>query len=383
MKTLINFPSDFSPIVIVTGDRRENPPQCEGDLLSYSLSNTDILYITYLNLPNAIIYSDKVFVMETETFISQHFGKKNILVIGSPAVNLLSRRINDRCAFRFSISDETRIHLNDQNEFINMHLSDEDDFFIYQQCLEGISDIDKILHRFVGLDPDLDELRRKANIIVPEFQKTRIYKELKTHPTRPIRFLMNKLSKPGIFDSLSKTTRGESIPAYKDYGLVSITKNPFCIDREDSDYWIIYVGGVHGPATALGLKLLSDKDAFDDHPFGGVFEVRLPRFVGYFEKIQKSKARWETPAYSEDSMPPQDIGINNTLKAFMSSPSKKADKQQRFFNQDFCNLLKSVCEEQDHILRLPNHIPFHLIMLLIFGNLFLIMKKLVISLYMI
>jgi len=171
---------------------------------------------------------------------------------------------------------------------------------------------------------------------------------------------MNKLSKPGIFDSLSKTTRGESIPAYKDYGLFDNQKS-FCIDREDSDYWIIYVGGVHGLQQPW-TKTASDKDAFDDHPFGEFLKSDFLGLLDILKRYRKVKSLG-TPAYSEDSMPPQDIGINNTLKAFMSSPSKKADKQQRFFNQDFVIFSNLFVKNKDHILRLPNHIPFHLIML--------------------
>ena len=349
MKSLTNFPEDFDPIIVVTGDRRENPPRCKGDLLAYSLSTIDLLYINYLNLKHAMVYSDKVFAMENDDYLSQKFGKTNILVIGSPAVNLLSRRINDRCAFRFSIADETRILLSDQNEFIEKYCRDEDEdaFFIYQQCLEGITEIEKVLNRFVGLEPNFEELRRKAEHLVPEFLKTKLSTQSnRPISTRPIRFLMNKLSRPGIYDSLSGCTRGESIPAYKDYGLVSMIRNPFSLDETDNDYWIIYVGGVHGPATAHGLKLFSEKDAFVAHPYGGVFEVLIHRYAGYFERIQRSRARWETPGYESKSMAPHELGINNSLKSFLSSPSNRNDTKQKSFNQKFCSLLSAVCEEQ-------------------------------------
>ncbi len=107
MKLLTRFPEDFQPLVIVTGDRREMPPQSRGDMLAYSVSNSDVMYLNFLNLKNALILTDKMFAVEPEEHLRRKFGQTNILVIGSPAVNLLARRINGKSIFRFAISEET------------------------------------------------------------------------------------------------------------------------------------------------------------------------------------------------------------------------------------------------------------------------------------
>lgn len=342
MKTLRSFPEEFSPLVVIAGDRREVPPQSRGDLLAYSVSSTDFMYLSYLNIHNALLLSDKQFVIENDEVLRRRFGETNILVIGSPAVNLLARRINDQSIFRFSISAETKIELEEQDYFIDKFVETEDDRFIYYQCLEGIVRVDSILARYVGLDPNIDELRHRAEQIVPEFMKTRICADLKANP-RPIRNLMHKLDKPGIYDSLADINRGEAIPAAKDYGLISVMKNPFA---ENGDFHIIYVAGVHGPGTALGVKLLSEKNAFIDHPYGGIYEVNIDRFAGFFERFQKSKAKWETRPYEEHGNSPDEIIQKRRLvKAFLSSPAGKDDSVQQQFNKRLKTTLSDSCKK--------------------------------------
>ncbi|MFP5286690.1 MAG: hypothetical protein ACLGI9_13190, partial [Thermoanaerobaculia bacterium] len=71
-------------------------PKTSGDLLAYSASTLDLLYLPKLQLPpNTLILSDKIFVIERPEIIRQLCREVNILTIGSPAVNLFSRRINE------------------------------------------------------------------------------------------------------------------------------------------------------------------------------------------------------------------------------------------------------------------------------------------------
>lgn len=323
--TLCNFPEGFDPLVVVTGDRREIPPKSNGDLLAYSVSCTDFWYLNGNKLGDALVLSDKQFVVDDDDTLRRRFGEKNMLVIGSPAVNLLSRRINDRSLFRFSITQETKEELFEQDELIKEIAHSDEDLYIYYQCLEGVLDIDSILLRFKG-DPDIDGLRNRATSIVNRFKKTKICSNLAIH-RRPIRYLMHKLDIPGIYDSLSKTIRGTAMPQNRDYGLISLLPNPF--SREQNKFYIIYVAGVHGPGTALGLKLLSQKIAFEDHPYGGVFEVNLRQFASYFEKLSASKARWETGSYSINDASPNVVS-SKMMKVFLSSPSGHDNVQEQF-----------------------------------------------------
>ncbi len=342
MRTLRGFPEEFSPIVIVTGDRREIPPVSKGDVLAYSVSNTDIMYMNFLHkqkldLNSALVLSDKQFVTDSDSELAQKFGNTHILVIGSPAVNLLARRINEQCSFRFSISDETKKELQEQDDLCNEFIFDEEDLYIYHQCLEGILDEDSIVSRFTELDPHMDELREKARKIIPVFKKTKICRDLHAIP-RPFKYLMHKLDKPGVFDTLSGNVRGEALGPYRDFGIITITDNPF---SQDDKYSIVYVAGVHGPGTALGLKMLSDKAYFNNHPFGGVYDVKLSRFATYFEKIQKSVVRWDTPGYEE--LDYIDNPVNHRkMTAFVSSPSSKEDVEQIEFNKQIKLLLENI-----------------------------------------
>ncbi len=358
--SLKDFPEAFTPLIVVTGDRREVPPISKGDVLSYSFSSTDIMYLSSLGLSvskahedNGLVVSDKQFVTDSDEKIRSRFGETNILVIGSPAVNLLACRINELSSFRFSISDETKDELVQQDEFHREYIEDEDDLFIYYQCLDGVFDIDAILARFADLEPQIETLREKAERIVPAFEKTLICRDLHANP-RPIRYMLHKLDQPGIYDSLSGTVRGKAIGPYKDYGLIAVMKNPFC---SAGDYHLIYVAGVHGPGTAIGLKMLGRRKSFDIHPFGGVYEVRINRFHSYYDKIQRSRGRWETPAYGLDEYGniPDPV---SSIQVFLSSPASKGDEQQESFNKGLRSLLREVCLERSFDLKV--HGPYTL-----------------------
>lgn len=343
MKPLTEFPDAFQPLIVITGDRREVPPQSRGDVLAYSVSSTDYMFINHLMLGESQVVSDKQFVISSEEDLRNRFGASNLLVVGSPAVNLLSRRINEAAAFRFSISEETRSELREQNRFLAEYIEyEEDDLFVYHQCLEGILETGDILRRVMDLAPNLEELTLRADRIVAAFKQTQICRNLQTG-ARPVRYLMHKLDKPGIWDSLAHVNRGETIGANKDYGLISVLQNPF---SDSDEYSIIYVAGVHGPATALGLRLLRKSEAFTNRPFGGVYEVNLERFAPFFDKIQHSKERWETRPYDVDAYERALAGDSKRLvKAFLSSPAGKNDQKQKDFNLNLLELLKSIATE--------------------------------------
>ncbi len=348
MKSLVSFPEGFSPLVIVTGDRREVPPLSRGDVLAYSFSTTDIVYLPHFRIPRSgdhvdhgTVLSDKQFAVDPEEVLRRRFGKTNILVVGSPAVNLLARRINRQSAFRFSISEETHKELAEQDDFMDKFVISEDDLFIYHHCLEGTLDVEAIVARFVGRVPDIASLRKKAKRMVAHFKHTLICRNLKTHH-RPIRYLMHKLDRPGIFDSLSRTNRGASIGAYKDYGLIAVLPNLFSLGEE---YSIIYVAGVHGPGTAAGLRMLGDKKSFIDHPYGGIYEVNIDRFASFFEKIRQSPGRWETPGYNDRDYPVPPV--QRSARAFLSSPSGRTDRGQRSFDTRLRSLLQDACARRE------------------------------------
>jgi hypothetical protein len=356
MKTLRNFPEDFYPLVIVTGDRREIPPQSKGDILAYSVSSTDFMYMNYLNTNNCLVLSDKQFAIESEVQLKDKFGSCNLLIIGSPAVNILARKINELFMFRFAISQETKTELFEQYDFMNEYILTQDDLNIYHHCLDGILDVEMIIKGFVGFDPNIEALRERTNFITNEFKKTMICSNLKTFP-KPIKYLMHKLDKPGIYDSLANIDRGKAVSESKDYGLISIVRNPFALK---DDYYIIYVAGVHGPGTAEGLKLLSDKNAFIDHPFGGVYEVIINQFKDFFDRIQASKVRWETGAYKIEDVDSSIISPKKKMQVFLSSPAKTNDDKQHYFNDNIRDIFTQISNEENFLLNFED--PYSIIL---------------------
>jgi hypothetical protein len=342
MKTLVDFPERFAPLVAVTGDRREVPPKTIGDLLAYSVSTTDVMFMSHLCLGECPVVSDKQFVDERDSVLKRRFGNTNILVIGSPAVNLLARKINNQSMFKFQITKETKETIAEQYRLIRELDLEADGLYVYYHCLEGMLNVDTILSRFSGLEPNIKAYRESALSIVSAVKETRLFSNLQPRQ-RPIRLLMHKLDKPGIRDELQDIIRGESTSPHKDYGLISLFPNPFA---SSSEFKIIYVAGVHGPGTAAGLKLLSEKTGLTDHPYGGVYEVRLDRLHRYYERIIRCQPRWETPAYKESEVPIKYRSCKKELRVFISSPAKKEDKTQIEFDALLRTRLTSMCEER-------------------------------------
>jgi hypothetical protein len=306
---------------------------------------------------DAAILTDKQFVTQKEDDIRRRFGETNILVIGSPAVNLLARRINRFSPFHFDISDETLAELAEQERILDECEDDEDDLYIYHQCLEGIMDVTAILSRFVGRVTQLAKIRAKAEQITARFRTTLICQRCEGTQMRPIRYLLHKLDRPGIVDPhFGHMSRGVAITQSKDYGLISIFPNPFRTTESNSTY-VIYVAGVHGPGTALGVKMLSHKQAFAEHPFGGVFEVNINQFVPYFDRIPASKdPRWESRVHTKSDPPPPPPTIS--YQAFLSSPKKTGDVDQAESNRQLIVRLTNICTKLGIRLRIEDAYSF-------------------------
>lgn len=347
-KVLTNFPEAFYPIVVVVGDRREDPPKSMADLLAYSVSSVDVLFLQRLNLGRVDILSDKVFVLEDLQTLRRKYNCTNLLVIGSPAVNLLARKINDSALFCFNISEEAKRKLARQEEILDEIKFDQESLQIYREILLGANSADKVLFKFKdrpGLDKELGDqckglLRRYKNTGLKRWKD-----------------LIHEFDRPGIKDPIDKTIHGRSPKPHLDYGLISIARNPF---SSDDKHLTVYVAGVHGPGTAHCVKLLADKSAFQTHPYGGVVEIKIDIFKGWTERVYDAKINWQTASYKEkdDRVPDSFIKIIHTMvigpespkrkKAiFISSPYNKDDKVQKKFNSTIGQIFKKFHEERN------------------------------------
>jgi DNA-binding XRE family transcriptional regulator len=297
-RTLLDFPEAFLPLVVVCGDRREVPQRDRGDLFAYNLATTDLMFFPTLGLGprDVTVRSDKVFVRMDDTYLTEAFGKVNLLVIGSPAVNHAARRINTSSLFRFNFPP--RVHTLIEGLRRAKDLNDK----TIPQMLVDVTDF---IERREGWDREA-YLAHKQKLGQPVDQKRlpaveRLIDEvLEQH--RP-KALMSDLRGHGLLDPVAYTVHALYTRQDNDFGLISVAPNPFARaeDAESDNYISIVVGGIHGPGTAHAVRMLGERH-FADHPYGGVVEVELDLDQSWPGRMENATVKWQTRPYDRQQL---------------------------------------------------------------------------------
>ena len=267
VRTLVDFPHAFLPISVVIGDRREKEPKTRGDLFALSASPAELRWIHSLGLPqDTEIIPDKIFMTAGEKYIQENYGLRNLLVIGSPAANHVARLANETAFFPFAV-----------------------DPGVYEQWKKMSAEISEIGDDRTKLtnysyDPRINEL---------------------------LRFYMNQYRKGGFIDpTYTFVKRGETIPYDRDYGVVTISKNPFEPDSS-GNFCCILAAGVHLPGTMHAIALLGEaRSEFKNRPLGGIFSVHLEE-AAFEKRIAGATPRWSTEEYKLKSMYDALMGLND------------------------------------------------------------------------
>ena len=270
-RTFKDFPGQFSPLAIITGDKRETRGRHigAGDFGVHATTTADSRWLMSLGLEqDAVHYIDKDFVLLEEDVLIERFAEKNLLVIGSPAVNHLSRRINRSSIFRFNINSEVDEGLESIIRKAKTKSTSKDELALFYQ--ESVEDLTKLMrYLFVG------------GIVDPSYPKgdyiTSTYHQI-----------------PGNTDL--------------DFGVLSFAANPFYDMKcraegrpNDHRFVSIFAAGVHHPATAHAIRQLGsfgkEERVFDQHPFGGVFRVALNlEQTFYSDRVGNGTFLWEDDA---------------------------------------------------------------------------------------
>jgi hypothetical protein len=258
-RTLQDFPESFYSMAIISGDKREDSSSriTIGDFGAVSASPAEFRWLAALRLqPDVELYSDKVVVLEDIEALRRRFGKRHLLVVGSPASNHLARRILldppakgwNRAAplFRFNISRH------------------------------ALPEIEQLLEPLAGL--------KRIQLAAKRADES---------TEAALRHWLRYLFMGGIIDPTYEGLwiRALALGQDRDYGLVSIARNPFS-DSNDP-YFCVAVAGFHLFGTAFALKMLAKPvENFAEHPYGGVIKVSIdgPTFA---QRFDDSIPEWE------------------------------------------------------------------------------------------
>ncbi len=287
-RTLVDFPAGFYPLSIVCGDRRESKPATRGDLLAYSLSITDLMFLPRLKLKEDVeILSDKPFLVMNSGYLKERFGQRNLLVIGSPAVNLLVRQLNKHSIFQFDSATVIDVWTKWEKHIkANPQLNDGRYVAAFWEIVQSPN---KDIRDFVVPDG------------IPEQELQQLYDTAKALlDGKSPKDLMNSFRKPGIIDPVDNKLHAQSTRADNDFAMISIARNPY---SDDNKFVAILAAGIHGPGTAHAVRCLAQKNIhFDKHPFGGVIEVRLDPFKDWPTRFETASCDWQTEDYTPEDL---------------------------------------------------------------------------------
>lgn len=285
-RTLEDFPHGFYPMKAVFGDRREWNPKTPADIFASPVSITDLMFFHTLGFADTVpIVSDKFFVLMDDDFLRREFGQCNLLVVGSPGVNLASRVINAHAIFRFDLSAEARQFEKSLREF--RELDDLNYLRVFWDMAQDPAHINLAKYKNSGVS---EEMRQKL--------ADKVQALLGTQKTE---LMTDNFRKPGLVDAFHRYVTAKVTGDHNDYGLISLARNPFA---ESDDFVAIMVAGIHGPGTAHALRMLSKPRNFARHPFGGIIEVTLNPRLDWPSRFEKACWQWQTQkeGYTADEL---------------------------------------------------------------------------------
>lgn len=306
--TLVDWPRAFaSDVVVFVGDRRETPPKSPADLLAVSGSMGDLFNFCRLALPpDTEIRSDKTSVTAHASAVSSLLRDKHLLVIGSPAANLMARTINSGACFSFYAEKDA--------------LADEAAF---RKVLEPIRYLPGELEQFAYS-------RRDSNLERSDTDREQTPEQKEWARRR--RNLIYAFARSGILDPVHYVgKRAKATNAHTDYGLVSLCRHPW-----SDDHVAIMVAGLHGPGTAAAVKLLSEEGTFARRPLGGVFRVNVPVDAAWEERYRHLSIEWDTHEYSIQD-------YESSFESFTEIHKQELNTELTFWNPtDVRTLLKLI-----------------------------------------
>jgi len=295
-RSFLNFPEAFEPLVVVTGDKREDRESwiTIADLGARTATPADTRWIAGLGLSTDVVkHIDKNFLLLPEDELIERFAKKNLLVVGSPAANHLARKINSSAIFRFN----------------------------YSKAAEDA--IEELIDKAKGL-PSLTQLAayKEKHQIDLEKRIRSLFTGGIFDPTYPDEYVAAKY-----------TQRAQLVQL--DWGMITFCANPYyeaLCKREgrenDHRYVSILAAGIHHPGTAHALRQLSvekREQVFEKHPFGGVLRVELDLGEPFPTRVENAACRWEDEA---DKIRSVTDDQSSTLIDNLSEIEKQLEKKQ-------------------------------------------------------
>lgn len=272
--TLADGIEAFLPLTLVVGDRREWPARSAADMFVESSSaGADLsavpALIARMGTPRPLSPSSVELTVDKELAVSspgrmaEALGGRNLLVVGSPAVNLATRDVNPGAPFHFEVPEVWQ-----KWERWVQRLPALDDptlrlivWDLVRSVPTGAADIPDAALREA-------ESRFGRAHIAEAAALTRRLLDVDGRGMRSLAAIMSHLRTRSIVDPVAEEVH--SYPRQsQDFALVSLAPHPY-----DDDRVAILVAGMHGLGTASAMRSLSERpEVFARRPMGAVMAV--------------------------------------------------------------------------------------------------------------
>jgi hypothetical protein len=261
------------------------------------------MYLTHLgeHIANADIKSDKILAKMPTDYLQDSLGKRNLLIVGSPAVNLGARILNDEAVFPFRIDRDPATK--SQRVIADHRMQDQ----IFASAFHRYTQSES---RELPLESDRreedesDKMKKNAAI--------KFAQDILSDSTA--KAFMNKFRTFGILDPADQENHGTSIHQANDFAVVTLARNPYC---SSGDHRAVICAGIHGPGTAAALReLLTSPKTFADRPLGAVLEVELTLSLDWVSRFEKSRVLLQTKPYTQGQ-------VLRNLRTALANPSSR------------------------------------------------------------
>ena len=291
--TLEDFPYGFEDLIIICGDRRESPPKSKGDLFVDAFSSADLASLkTLFDKTGPLeIRSDKLFMsgnLSSSDHLKQVYGQRNLIIIGSPAVNLVARTINRNAVFRFATSKGMREFLRYWDE----EFPEINDRKLREIFWDMASKWNGSLETS-GIDTNhyYEEAQKRIHPGQIEELARKVGELLTSHTVKDVKASFHKY---GFVDPVANKEQGYFLRDDNDFGVISLCPNPY---SDGGNYFCILAAGIHGPGTDMAVRVLATDD-FKEHPLGGIVEVKLDLEARWSERFSTADFTWQTGSYT-------------------------------------------------------------------------------------
>lgn len=288
LSSLAEFPGT-DPLTIILGDRREARVTSAADCLIFSGSMTDAMYLPHLGraLERAVIRSDKLLVRMPFEYLEEtpEISERNLLIVGSPAVNWGARILNQGAAFPFRIDSDI---VKQSEALINDDRMQDEAFAAdFWELAQSAGENGLLLNEaeLAKLDEDERQQRRGAAELVQRVLAGSTAKAV-----------MNKFRGLGFLDPADQENHGTFFHTANDFGVVTLARNPY---SKSGRHRAVICAGIHGPGTAASLReLLINPHIFANRPLGAVLEVKLRTDLSWPDRFERAKVTPQTREYS-------------------------------------------------------------------------------------